>query len=290
MLKGFINYLWSSKQPVEKPIRKYGWKKDKYAEHDLATRPELSTFKKFTYHPMLDCVNEIDLSKYILHVKDQGKLGACVAHGITSAYEFCMVKQENLDVLMSRLFLYYLAREVEGTIDSDSGAEIHDGIKVTCDQGLCVESLWPYDISKFTDKPDDKCYDDLKLHKSVKAERVQQTLNDMKQCLLDGFPIVIGIQVYESFESDEVAKTGIVPMPNTSTEKLLGGHCVLMFSTKLINGKLYGGILNSWGPDWGAGGKCFIPMEYLTNPDLASDFWTIKLVDDEKDPNEIPAN
>ena len=40
--------------------------------------------------------------------------------------------------------------------------------------------------------------------------------------------MVIGIMVYESFESDAVAKNGIVPMPNLATEQLLGGHDILV--------------------------------------------------------------
>ena len=33
---------------------------------------------------------------------------------------------------------------------------------------------------------------------------------------------------------------------------------------------------NSWG-DLGGSGNGAIPIQYLTNPDLASDFWTIRL-------------
>lgn len=36
----------------------------------------------------------------------------------------------------------------------------------------------------------------------------------------------MGIAVYESFESQEVARTGEVPMPKPD-EKMLGGHAIL---------------------------------------------------------------
>jgi C1A family cysteine protease len=221
-------------------------------------------------------------------VFDQGQLGSCTANAICGAYCFEMMKQNEAFVPMSRLFLYYLEREMEGNIDQDSGAEIHDGIAVTETQGMCLESLWPYDISKFTEKPNDKCYDDLKLHKTVTAERVKQDENDMKQCLLDGFPIVFGFQVYDSFESPETAKTGIVKMPDTTKEKLLGGHAISANGFININGTDYFIIRNSWGSQWGDKGYCYMPFEYVLNTELASDFWCIKLTDDQKDSNIVP--
>ena len=47
----------------------------------------------------------------------------------------------------------------------------------------------------------------------------------MKTSIYKGNPFVVGIAVYESFESEEVARTGIVPMPS-SGEKMLGGHAI----------------------------------------------------------------
>jgi len=36
----------------------------------------------------------------------------------------------------------------------------------------------------------------------------------MKRTISSGFPFVFGFSVYESFESEEVTETGIVPIPN----------------------------------------------------------------------------
>jgi C1A family cysteine protease len=88
-------------------------------------------------------------------------------------------------------------------------------------------------------------------------------------------PFAFGFTVYESFESDAVAQTGIVPMPS-SNEEVLGGHAVLAVgyddaSTSFI-------VRNSWGPNWGQKGYYQMPYGYLTNTDLASDFWAIQVV------------
>ena len=81
--------------------------------------------------------------------------------------------------------------------------------------------------------------------------------------------------VYQSFESETVAKTGVVPMPS-SHEQVLGGHCVV--AVGYDDGKRQFTIGNSWGTGWGLNGYCLMPYEYPINPRLASDFWTIRSV------------
>ncbi|MCA1992489.1 MAG: peptidase, partial [Coleofasciculus sp. S288] len=37
-------------------------------------------------------------------------------------------------------------------------------------------------------------------------------------------------------------------------------------------------IRNSWGAEWGIGGYFTMPYSYIVNPNLATDFWTIRFV------------
>jgi C1A family cysteine protease len=98
----------------------------------------------------------------------------------------------------------------------------------------------------------------------------------MKGCLADGFPFVLGFSVYSSFESDEVAKTGIVPLPQPNEEQC-GGHAVLCVGYNDATQNFL--VRNSWGSSWGQGGHFWINYSYLTNPNLASDFWTLRTVE-----------
>lgn len=97
----------------------------------------------------------------------------------------------------------------------------------------------------------------------------------MQGCLAEGYPFVFGFTVYESFESEPVAKTGIVPMP-ASGEAVQGGHCVAAVGFDDSERAFI--IRNSWGTGWGIKGYCLMPYEYLLNSQLASNFWTIRSV------------
>jgi|SRR5579875_74080 len=219
----------------------------------------------------------VDLTSQCPPVYDQGELGSCTANAIAGAFQFDELKQKEPSVVPSRLFIYYGERVIEGTVGSDSGAQIRDGIKVVAKNGVCPETEWPYDIAKFTQKPPQKCFSDAKKYKAVTYQRLIQDLNTMKGCLADGYPFVFGITVYSSFESPETAKSGIVPMPSTQ-EQLLGGHAIMAVgyddSTRMFT------FRNSWGPGWAKNGYGFIPYAYLTDTHLASDFWTIRAVTD----------
>jgi len=209
-------------------------------------------------------------------VYDQGELGSCTANAIAAAIEFDQRKQKIAQPFTpSRLFIYYNERALEGTIATDSGAMLRDGIKAVAGEGACPEPMWPYVESKFADRPPAPCYKTGKAHAAVAYSRLTQDLTQMKLCLAAGYPFVFGFTVYESFESDEVAHTGVAQMPEPS-EMALGGHAVLAVGYDDAAGRLL--LRNSWGSGWGMGGYFTLPYAYASDANLAADFWTIRLV------------
>jgi len=199
----------------------------------------------------------------------------CTANSIGAAFEYDLMQQKLPSFTPSRLFIYYNERSVEGTIKSDSGAMIRDGIKVVNKLGACKETTWTYDISKFAKKPSTAAFKEAMSHLGVKYYSVKQTEFDIKTALASGFPVVFGFTVYESFESATVAKTGIVNMP-AKTEKSLGGHAVLIVGYD--DAKRQFRVRNSWGPSWGLKGYFLMPYDYVVNPNLASDFWVLQQI------------
>jgi C1A family cysteine protease len=256
--------------PGPRKIQRYGWVPDLPDARDvLYAAPPQYLAKLPTKVDLRDqCPKE---------VYDQGQLGSCTANAIGAAFEFDLLKQGLTDFMPSRLFIYYNERSMEGTVGSDSGAQIRDGIKTVYKQGVCPESSWPYDISKFADQPPAECYTEASSHQVTSYQRVSRVLNQMKGCLAHGYPFVFGFSVYSSFESDEVAKTGVVPMPDVANEEFLGGHAVLAVGYDDAEQRFV--VRNSWGDTWGMGGYFTMPYAYLTERSLASDFWAILQVE-----------
>lgn len=219
---------------------------------------------------------QVDLRPQCPPVLDQGQLGSCTANAIGNAHRFDQLKQAaGKSFMPSRLFVYYNERVMEGTVSSDAGAMIRDGIKSIAQQGVCNETDWPYLITKFKNKPTAACYKKALAHQALTYQRVLQNPVQMKSCLATGYPFVFGFSVYESFESQAVAKTGVVPMPSSS-EKILGGHAVLAVGYDDASQCFI--VMNSWSDKWGMKGFFTIPYAYLAQAGLASDFWTVSTV------------
>lgn len=248
-------------------IKRYGWSPDYPDQRDFMYSAPQEVLQKLP--------PKVDLRLQCPQVYDQGELGSCTANAIAAAMEFDRKKQALADFVPSRLFIYYNERAMEGTINSDGGAQIRDGIKSVAQLGVCPENEWPYDIAKFADKPLTGCFQDALKDKAVLYKRLVQNLNQLKGCLASGYPFACGFSVYESFESPQVAQTGIAPMPQ-SGEKLLGGHAVLVVGYD--DGQHRFLVRNSWGPKWGMEGYFSLPYAYLTDNNLSDDFWTVKLV------------
>ena len=247
--------------------KRYGWV------------PSLPDHRNYEYEtlvslPKVALPTSVDLRPHMPPVYDQGNLGSCTANAIAGALEYLQIKKGDTKYFMaSRLFIYYEERVLEGTVNSDSGAMISDGMKVVNKIGAPPASDWAYVISKFKTKPPTKAYTDGLKYTTKVYMIVKQDLTSMKTCLSNGDPIVIGFTVYDSFESDSVAKTGIVPMP-AKTESVLGGHAVLIAGYDDATQRFL--VRNSWGTNWGMTGYFTIPYAYFTNPKLASDLWVVR--------------
>lgn len=200
---------------------------------------------------------------------DQGQLGSCTAHGWAAMMVFLF----GINHMFSRLFIYFIERMQEGTISQDNGAEIRTGGKVLAKYGAPPETLWVYVVRKFKTRPTAAVFAAALGFKLPKYMQVT-TLNDMLACLSEGFPVVIGVTLFKSFESDEVARTGMVPMP-TKGEEQVGGHCMAAVGHDMKRQLVL--IRNSWSTKWGVfQGHCWMPMAYFTTPGLADPSWTAR--------------
>jgi len=243
---------------------KYGW------------IPDLPDQRDFPYTTLTAVTpvtqGAMDLRPKCTPVENQGELGSCTAFALVGDLNFLKLRSLKKIIDFSELFLYYNERAITHQQASDSGASLRDGIKTLKKQGDCLESDWPYVISKFKMQPPQSCYDDAGKYQITKYFALK-TINEMKHTLVAGYPFVFGFAVYESFESPEVSATGIVPMPGKD-ERVVGGHAVC--AVGYDDAKKWFIVRNSWGAGWGDHGYFYMPYEYLSRVSLASSFWTVR--------------
>jgi C1A family cysteine protease len=211
----------------------------------------------------------VDLREWMTPVEDQGDLGSCTANAIAGAYEYLEKRITGREGDVSRLFIYYLERKMEGNENQDSGAQLRNGMKVLKSYGACSERTWPYDVDRFTDEPHEHAFSEAESHLVDEYQRVPVDLHAMKTCIAEGYPFVFGTKIYKQFEKD--GNHGRISMPSGSD---LGGHAMLACGYSDQDQVFV--VRNSWGADWGDAGYCYIPYDYLADSDQTHDCWTLR--------------
>lgn len=249
--------------PTPRQIRRYGWRPQLPDHRDHIFVPTVT-------EPVVDLVPELVLPVGHVPVLNQLQQGSCVGHGTVGIVMANQQKQGEAVVIPSRAFVYYVARLLEGTQDSDSGAEVRDGVKAVVRWGVPTEAEFPYNPDVYNVAPSNAVYSAATKEQALVYEAVKY--GRLRQAISSGYPFVFGFTVYTSFESDAVSQTGIMPMPGAG-EQIVGGHCVWAYGynnqTKTIRCR------NSWGADWGDKGDFHMPFAYF-DAGLCSDYWVIR--------------
>ncbi len=221
---------------------------------------------------------KVDLRQHMTKVEDQSQVNSCTANALVGAYEYLAKRILGNSGDVSRLFVYFNARKYD-RIKGDRGSTISGSIAVLEEMGACTEETWPYEPELVNQRPSDEAYEEAKQFLIEKAEEIDVDLYAMKHCLAEGYPFAFGLLLFNSF--DHARRQGIVPMPNLDTEEgrqTHGAHAMLCVGYSDKSQAFI--VRNSWGEEWGDKGYCYIPYEYMTNPDLCWDCWTIKAVTD----------
>lgn len=224
-------------------------------------KPSKKDANDVAYHQKnISVPQSVDLREWDSPVEDQGMLGSCVANSITNSYELMQKKVDPSKFKeLSKLFVYYHARYIENTVDSDYGVVyIKNALMAVKKFGVCSEDLWPYRINNYAKQPNPDCYADA-YDRRIPSYSPVNTLTDMLENLAEYKPIVIGMSIYDSFMNlSKIDPT--IPMPKT-TDVEVGGHAVTVLGYSIVDNTFL--IKNSFGIDWGNNGYGLLPFEYV---------------------------
>jgi hypothetical protein len=219
---------------------------------------------------------------------NQGQEGSCTACSFCGAYRTLCRYLGNKDeyFVPSPSYYYFHERLAEDPAGdpsdlTDSGADEVDGLEWAKTHGVCSEQSWPYIPDNMNTPPPVECESEATAHRIAGYTVIpidDQLITNIEATICSGKPVLIAIDVYSSFEGEGPAKTGMIPIPKPQNwgdpqdpdDAYMGGHemCLVGYDT---DKKLFT-VLNSWGTEWGAGGFCYIPYDYLSNPNLGRQF------------------
>lgn len=265
--------------------RGYGWKRQPADPRDLLL--DTGTLPARYDGAFVDLTASFPDPPY-----DQLPLGACVSNGVAAAVDYCRVKQGLAPLRPpARLFIYWHGRELEGTLNEDSGLYVRDGFKVIAKNGAPPETDYPYDIGRFTDRPTAQAEADAA--KDIALKYLAVSKGQVYDTVASGYPVVIGFDVPPAFEAAEIARTGIMPLAGWLKGSPIGGHCVVVVSTPKIVTDAAGGtyeavkVRNSWGTGWGEYGYFWMPTQFLLGS-RTSDFWMVAEMSEPVQPQPVP--
>jgi hypothetical protein len=246
------------------------------AEHIYNLTPSIPDHRDFLFTaPMgVPLPPSADLGAAIPPIKDQGREGSCTGFSLSSARE-AIAKEHGNYVPFSPAFIYYQERLIEKDTNQDAGAHIRDGLKVLKHQGVCPESDFPYVVGGFAKAPPASAVQGAKRYTITSYNRLP-SLTSLKYAIVNKQPVVLGIAVYQSFESN-VGMDGRVPMP-MPTEELLGGHAIFAvgyYDDTTAPGGGWVHLNNSWGTGHGDQGRYYIPYAYASNTQYTFEMWTL---------------
>lgn len=208
----------------------------------------------------------VDMRNDLSPIDDQGSLGS------SAAISLCELTEYLSGIKSSSLFLYYNQRKLENNINDNIEASIYDTVKYLIKYGSCSDMEWPYIVEKANERPPVNCYTNALTHKIHKVYNIKSTISDIKTAIYYNVPLCVGIKIFSSFESEDVIKYGIVPMPK-ETDTILGGQAVLCVGYDDTHQVWI--MRNSFGTSWGDKGYFYLHYDYLLNHNYSTDIWCI---------------
>jgi hypothetical protein len=219
---------------------------------------------KATFGAVTASTGDVDFRKNCTST-NQKSLGSCVGNSTADSIEILNSLEGRPHVELSRLFPWTLARNMmddnmdgRGDVDINKGTYIRLAFDVIRSVGICPETDWPYDLTKWNRLPSLKAMRTATGHKIKSFYRIKSggetRCDEVLAALRSEHPVVFGTQIGKEFP--KLRNEGPVGIPSDS----VGGHA--MVCVGYISGKGFI-VKNSWGRTWGDGGFWIMKPEYM---------------------------
>lgn len=222
--------------------------------------------------------NAIDWTSTMSPVKDQGRLGSCVAFATAAMKEWQEQQEQEREIKegkryrrknkyydYSEQWIYYNCKKIDPWPNSE-GTSLRYAMRVLNKIGVPCEKGWKYN-DRIKGKPESWAKMVSRWALIDSYYRIKN-LNDLKLALQVG-PVIAGIYCFR--EIFGVGRDGIVPYPSNPNE-VFGGHaiCIVGFNDSKNSVK----FKNSWSTAWGRKGYGYLPYKYVNN--FMLDAWAAK--------------
>lgn len=222
----------------------------KYALGALPNIPDSRDFVLASFLPEKAIPSFVSYAQQMTPIKNQGRLGSCVAFATTAMKEYYDAKELDTTIDLSEQNLYGECKKIDGY--SGEGTYPRTAMSVLLKIGEPEERFQPYEgVYPPRNQPLSGYLDNAALYKIQTYASVTGGLQGIKEALALNGPVGISVWVYSNFYT---APNGVIPMPNNQKE---GGH--MMCAVGYDDDKKHLIVKNSWGVNWGDKGYCYIP-------------------------------
>lgn len=202
--------------------------------------------------------DESDFESLLPPILNQGQTNACTMFSGVAVRSFYATLKGERDKTFDPLVGYALEREFDGTFPNDVGSSLATTVQVGEKIGFLPDAA-AVDFSKLNTLPNPQEHDACAPWKIGGATQIID-LQGLLETLSNGMVVHIGVAIYESFEYQTTAATGIVPMPQPG-EKILGYHAMVAAGHRNPEQRVK--VRNSWGAAWGQKGYCQFPYDFF---------------------------
>lgn len=208
----------------------------------------------------------VDLRKYCTPVGDQGQTGRCSAFAWTHANEMSRnILAEDSPRLSPNFTMLEFQRMQGDAQDYQYAYSGGDGTisgpdpgGVLVDHGTCRQELWPDDQPRPLTREQQLSADAGRYR--LQAVPLPIALDDVRKVLSAGCPVHVSMNTGAAFS--DVGRDGVFNAAEAPWGRH-GRHAMLIVG---YTGNFF--ILkNSWGPDWGDQGYCYVPKNVLASSD-----------------------